>query len=176
MATVEVDEAQANAWKAAHNLLDNLMRDPNIRPYQEKLIKHKFPKAVITEDDPRVKELRQVQAEMRNFKNERETEKIQARLDAGFERLRERDYTPEGIEKIKKLMIERNIPDPEDAAMVFEARNPPQNQNASLYGPQDWGLGQPTDDEDLKLMWKDEDAWLNREIGKVFSERNKRED
>ena len=149
----EIDDGELKALRSAHALMDQLMRDPKTRPYQEKLIKAKFPNVTTSEDDPRVQQMRGLSKKVDGFLETQERKEIQNRLDAGFAKLRDKyDYTDEGIEKIKKIMVERKIPDPEDAAAVFQARNPPKQQEPSIYGDTAWNLGQSDDEADDKLL------------------------
>ena len=51
---------------------------------------------------------------------------LEAKQDAGFSKLRKQKYTDDGIAAIKKLMDEKGILDPLDAAAIFEKAHPPQ--------------------------------------------------
>ena len=178
MGIMQVDENEYRALKGAHNLLDSLMKDQKLRPYTEKLIKAKHPNVQTSEDNPIVSEFRSLQKEIRADKEERENERIQQKLDASFNKLRkEYNYTDEGIEKIKKIMVDESIPNPEAAAAYWEKRNPPKAQEPSIYEPDSWGLNRGGEsDENLKLLWSDEDAWANREIQRAFTDFRKNAD
>ena len=174
MAVVEIDEDRLKALTGAHNLMDQLMRDPKTRGYTEKLIKAKFPNVTTSEDDPRVKEMRALAGTVNKFIDDQQRDKIQGKLDATFERLRsEYKYTDEGIDKIKKIMVDESIANPEAAAAWWEKKNPPKPMEPAGYEPNNWDFNPNTDDEDLKMLWADDDRWLNREIGRTIADARK---
>ena len=58
------------------------------------------------------------------------------------------------------------------AAAFWEKQNPPKPAETSNFAPTAWGFGHKTEDKDLNLLFADEDAWADKEVRKVFSERN----
>ncbi len=72
--------------------------------------------------------------------------------------------------KVDDLMVEKEIPDIIVAADHWERQNPPKTQEPSIMAPSDWGFGKKTDDEDLKLLFSDEDAWAEKEARKAWAE------
>ena len=69
-------------------------------------------------------------------------------------------------------MVNRKIPSPIDAAAVWEKQNPPPPpERPSGYKSDSWNFGAPPGkDEELKLLYQDEDAWAEAETRKVFQE------
>ena len=125
--------------------------------------------------EPFVKEIEtKVEALSKDFKDfvkDFNGKKLDSKLEEGIKYLKnERDFTEEGIEKLKKLMVEKEIPDIVVAADHWERQNPPKPQEPSIMAPTDWGFGRKTEDSDLKLLFEDEDAWAEKEARKAWSE------
>src|SRR5262249_28041488 len=139
----------------------------------EALIKQIHP-TVVTEADrakPLIDAVRAVNTKVDQVTNYLRTKEIDGRLTEGFDVLRRNGYTDEGIEKIKQLMVKEKIANPAAAAAYWEKQNPPTPANeASMFGPTDWGFGQPSEDTDLKLLWSNEDKWAEKEAGRVLRE------
>jgi hypothetical protein len=170
---VELSDDQFAVLNGAHKLMDELMRNPETKHSAEALVKKIHPN-VVTEADrakPLIDAVRTVNAKVDKVTQYLQSQQIDSRLNEGFETLRKAGYTDEGIDKIKQLMVKEKIPNPEAAAAYWEKLNPPTPANeGSLFGPTDWGFGQPTDDADLKLLWSNEDKWAEKEAGRVLRE------
>ena len=172
MAIVEMDDKEVAALKAGYALLDSMMKNPKTKADTEKLIKTVKPDVVTSADvlAPATEEIKKLREDFEGFAKKAKEERQDADLKAGFDSLRKRGYQDEGVEAIQKLMIERNIPDIEAAAALFDRLNPPKSQAPSGFAGTEWGFGRQTDDPDLKLLFGDPDAWADKEIGKVLSE------
>jgi hypothetical protein len=168
----EISEDDLKVLKGSKVLLDKLLQGKTRRP-AEKLIKEVYPETVTTDDlvDPYVSEIKEVRKELSDFIKAQQGEKLDSRLNRDISHLKsERDYTDEGIEKLKKMMVEKEIPDIIVAADHFERQHPPKQQEPSLISPTDWGFGRKTEDADLNLLFNDEDAWAEKEATKVWNE------
>ena len=127
----------------------------------------------ITDDvvEPYMAEFNDFKKEVKDFIKDLKGNRLDDKLTKDIEYLtKERDFTPDGIEKLKKLMVEKEIPDIVVAADHWERINPPKAQPPSIMAPSDWGFGRKTDDADLKLLFEDEDAWAEKEAGKAWAE------
>ncbi len=173
----EISDENLRVLNGSKALLDKLLGSPKTRRQAEKLIKEHYPETVTSDDmaEPFVKEVSgkvdDLSKEFKEFRKSLEGSKLDDKLSRDIQTLRaERDFTDEGIEKLKKLMVEKEIPDIIVAADHWERQNPPKTQEPSIMAPSDWGFGKKTDDEDLKLLFSDEDAWAEKEARKAWSE------
>jgi len=169
----ELSDEELRVLQGSKKLLDKMLGSPKTKRATEKLIKEHFPETQITDDivEPVEKELQELRKDFKEFRDSLKGKELDSKLEKGVEYLKtERDFTDEGIEKLKKLMIEREIPSILDAAAVWEKRNPPKPQEPSIMAPTDWGFGRKTDDPDVKLLFEDEDAWAEKEARRAWAE------
>jgi hypothetical protein len=171
---VDISEEQLRILNGSKALLDRLLSGKT-RRRQEQLIKEHYPETQTTDDiaEPYTAEIKELKKSFEDFKAELKGNKLDDRLANEIDYLKTAaggNWTEDGIEKLKKLMIEREIPSIKDAAAVWDKRNPPQAQQPSTFQPSDWGIGRKTDDPDTKLLFEDEDAWADQEARKVWHE------
>lgn len=168
----EIDDNQLKLLNGSKALLDKLLSSPKTRRSTEKLIKEHYPETVISDDlaEPYLAEVKGLRKDFEDFRKDLQGNKLDERLANEIAELRDQDWTDDGIEKLKKLMIDREIPSIKDAAAVWEKRNPPKPQEPSIMAPTDWGFGRKTDDPDLKELFSDEDSWAEKEARKAWAE------
>jgi len=170
----DISDAELETLRKGKELLDSMLRSPKTKRGTERLIKQLHPETVITDDleAPLADEIKAIGKKMDDFLTAQKANSDDARLDAAFERLRsDGGFTDEGIEKIKKLMVERKIPDPLDAAKLWNVENPPPKpQEPSQFAGTSWGFGAQTNESDTKLLFEDEDAFAEQESRKFFQE------
>ena len=167
----EISDQELATLRAAHGMLDKMYRKD--RRGTQKLMKAAEPTVTIDEDvaQPYIDELGALRKEFKDFLDTQKNERIDARLNEEFGALRKDGWTDEGIEKLKKFQIDRNIPSPLDAAAVWDKVNPPPKpQLPSSFSPTSWNLGSAGDDADLKLLWDNEDRWAEIEAQKAWDE------
>lgn len=170
---VEMTNEEATSLRAARTLMDQMLKSPKTRREAEKLVKILHPDTTTTEDlaAPYLAEVREIAKEFRDFRKGVADEKLDSKLNQQLNELRTtRSYTEDGIEKIKKVMVEKSIPDAIAAADHWERQNPPTVNVESNFAPTDWGFGRKSDDADLNLLFSDEDAWAEREARRVWQE------
>jgi hypothetical protein len=173
----DISDENLKLLQGSKALLDKLLTGKT-RRQAERLIKEHFPDTVTLDDmaEPFVKSVEdkvdQIAKDFSEFKKDMVGRKLDDKLERDIQRLRdERDFTDEGIEKLKKLMVEKEIPDIIVAADHWERQNPPKPQEPSIMGPTDWGFGRDhSKDENLKLLFDDEDAWAEQEARRVWAE------
>jgi hypothetical protein len=173
MPLVEVDEDQLKALRAGYGLLDGLLKNPKTRVEQEKLLKTIKPDVQTQGDilEPVMNQMKDLEKKFGDYVDGVNNRAADDALNAAFSRLRkDHHYTEEGLEKIKQLMVERKIPDPDAAAALWERMNPVPAQPANGYLGTGWNFGQDNGDAELKLLFGDPDAWADQEIGKVLNE------
>lgn len=173
----EISDEQLRILNGSKALLDKLLSSPKTKRQVEKAIKEHYPETLTSEDvaEPYVKEFSEkvegLSKEFKEFVKDFKGKQLDDKLERDIQYLRaERDFTDDGIEKLKKLMVEKEIPDIVVAADHWERQNPPKVQETSILQPSDWGIGRKTEDPDLKLLFEDEDAWADKEARKAWSE------
>ena len=174
---VEISEQEAKILGGSKALLDKLLANPKTKRQAEALIKTVHPEAVTTDDivEPYVAEIKELKKEFQDYVKGQKGAALDSKLEKDISYLRnERDFTDDGIEKLKKLMVEKEIPDIVVAADHWERQNPPKPQEPSLISPTDWGFGRKTEDADLNLLFSDEDAWAEKEATRAWNEEAKK--
>lgn len=169
----EIDDAQLQTLQAAYTLLNGLYSSPKHGNTFKRLIKEAHPNASIPEIDaaaPYVERLESFEKKFDDYLTKQEERKQDDEFNTAIRRLRESGFTDDGIEAVKKLMVERKIPDPEAAAALFEKQNPAPVEPSTVTPPT-WDLSEPAgDEESAKLLMEDEDAWGDREAARVLQE------
>lgn len=184
MAKIEVEESDVAAAGRALALVNKLNANPKARRKLEAAIKEEFPE-VETEEDvvaraaaPHIESIKALEAKLTET-NKRLEDDIAARRLAGEERdtnaafdmLRQAGYQDDGIEKIKAIMVDRKIADPEAAAALFDRQNPPARQEAASWEPQHWDITpKGMDEQSMKNLFTDEDRWADNQVGHVLTE------
>jgi hypothetical protein len=182
MAEVVIDEAQLNAMQAASKLLEQLNSDPKTRKHLTAAIKHHYPNTRTEEDiaeeyaAPIREEVKASLSEVRDMlqrlheRDQRESEhRTLAQLDQSFNKLRSTyGYNDDGIDKIKSLMVDRSIPDPEAAAALYERLNPAPVETRSSWEPDGWNLREDAVATDVQGLFSDPDRWADKEVGKIL--------
>lgn len=169
----------------SHAMLLKLNGDPATRPLLEKAIKHHHPE-VTTEEEAGARILApQIEAftrdvatplmdELKAMREQRDAAAAAAtetQLTEAFTDIRRtRGYTDDGIEAIKKLMVDKSIADPYAAAARFAELNPPASQEAPGWTPSSWNIDQTVTDHDLKGLFANEDAWADNMAQKTLNE------
>lgn len=139
MPKIEVDEEVFLRNENLRKTVERVMADPESAVLVEQAIKRIDPNAKTPRLDARKTQTEPVDAlrkEMSEFiaaqnkdREERDAkanrDALQAKIDAGFAKLRQDGYNDEGIKKIEALMQEKGLLDPTDAAIIFERMHPP---------------------------------------------------
>ena len=129
----------------AHKLVDPNAITPALD--QEKIIQEPIEKALA-----RVGELEKKLSERdAELEKEKKLAGLNATVDKGFERLRQEGWQAEGIEGVKKVMEEKGILDPLDAAAIFEKQHPPPPP-ATPSGHGSWGFMEAVADGEKDLQ------------------------
>jgi hypothetical protein len=172
----EISDAEYRQLTAARTLLATMAQRPDTKRATERIIKHLIPQFTTSDEQqlPIIQEVARTSKRMDKLVQDQENDKIDASLKQSFQRLSDAGYTEDGIGEIKKLMIDRRIPDPEAAAALWDKRRTPSPQVPSALAPARWNFGgSPGDDKDLELLWKDEDAWADKEAIRAWNDPNR---
>ena len=182
MAETVIDDAYLAKLQAAEKLLEQLNSSPKSRKSLTAAIKEHYPQTR-TEDDiaeefaaPIREEVQASLSEVKGMlqklhdRDQRDQElRTLADLDTAFGRLRSTyGYNEDGIDKIKSLMVDRSIPDPEAAAAPYERLNPAPVDTRSSWEPDGWNLREDAVDTDVQGLFTDPDRWADKEVGKIL--------
>lgn len=169
MATVEVDELQLQQSNKLRQTVEGWLKHPKAKRKILEAQKIVDPKADIPElDEPdpieeikvaTSKEIADLKKQIEDDKVARERDgriaQLQTLKDAGIKKLRsEHRYDDIGIQAVEKIMEEKGILDPLDAAAIFERDHPPQVP-VSQSGSGGWNFGElpsGTEDADDKYV------------------------
>lgn len=170
MATIEIDDAELATLKGAYATLNGMYSKDKLGT--EKLVKKAFGDKIRTSEDdaaPLIEPYKQRLEAMEKWKDDLEKSQSTWVRNEGISSLKNQGYTEEGVEAIQKLMKDRKIDDPEVAAALFDKLNPPKPAIPNGLESNSWNFG-ASSDEDLKELFKNEDAWADREAIKTFQE------
>lgn len=181
----EVADADLAVLQNAYALLKEMQADPKAKRDFERAIKAVRPQ-VETEADvadriaaPYVEQIKALEDKITARFSEEDTRRA-ARAEAdqersvsdAFTRLSEQGYTEDGLDKIKALMIDRRIPDPEAAAALFDKQNPKPPSDTPSWEPNYWS-NDPNLAVNTKELFEDSERWADKEVGKVLHEMRK---
>lgn len=164
---IDPNEA-AQAWA----LLDSLLKNPETRTDALKLFKKWNPKASIPELDaaaPVEKKFEELSKKLDDFLTAQKDKEVDGQIIGKLDAVRSKHgLTDEGVEKLKKLMVDKSIADPEDAIHVFNASQPPAEPTMpSGYFPTSF-IDQS--DKSVEPWFQNEDAAADQEIMSILRE------
>jgi len=168
MPTVEIDEVQLQQNNRLRQTVETWMKNPKAKRKILEAQKLVDPKAEIPElDEPdpieavRTEAADRIAALEKKIADDAAARERDGRLtqlqmlkDTGIKTLRERRYTDDGIKAIEKIMEDKGILDPLDAAAIFDRDHPPQVP-IQQTGTGGWNFGElpnSTDDADDKYI------------------------
>jgi hypothetical protein len=185
---VEIDEQQLATLQAGMKLLQDLQGNPKTRGLFSKAVKQIHPDVQTPEDvaedigsqmlAPVKDDISKLSEQLSKIstsleeRDARETERQQLHeMESAFTRLRADGLQDEGVEAVKKLMVDRKIADPEAAYALFMRQNPaPVEVNAASWEPQHWDIRNNTVDVDIEGLWKNPDLWADKAVGRILAE------
>lgn len=140
MPMVEVDELALQQSNKLRQTVESWMKNPKSRRKileAQKLIDPKAEIPELDEPDPLETVKKETAAEIAALKKQIEDDKAARERDAklssyqtlreqGFKQLRSQRWTDDGIKAVEKIMEDKGILDPLDAAAIFERDHPPQ--------------------------------------------------
>jgi hypothetical protein len=181
---IEVEEVELETLRNGMKLLHAMSNNPAARVELQKAVKAVNPEFKTEEEQANelaAPHLAKVEALIKPISERFEKMDADAlaaadaaaktRLEDGFANIRSNSgATDEGIEATKKIMIERNIADPEAAWLLYLKNNPPpvQAPSASAYSPERWAITETEDD--LKEWFSNPDKKEDKEIAKILTE------
>jgi hypothetical protein len=160
LSDAEIAELQNNK-----SFVDRLMADPATRPLVLQAAKKMSPNTYIPEIDaakPLVDRIAKLESVIVGMHNKNQSDKNQATIAGARDRLRSEGWTTEGIGAVEKLMVERNIPDYDAAAALYEKMHPQTADVVPSYAGERWTL--PND----KNLMADPDGWGDTEMANAL--------
>lgn len=163
---VEIDEAEFVRLNGLNNFAHKILQDPEAGKLLEKAAKIVDPNVKTPRLDAAAQHLAPVKTvadEVAALRKQLEDDKaeaarnqtlnaLKAQRDSGISALRNQGWTDEGIKGVEKIMEEKGVLDPLDAAAIFEKHHPP--QNVAMPGSSGgWNFmdGMTADDSDADL-------------------------
>jgi hypothetical protein len=150
----------------AYKLLDDILKSPDTRHDALKLLKKHNPKVVIPELDaaaPYEARLAGIEKKLEDSLKALSDRDADGALASKFDQLRQRrGYTDEGVEKIKKIMLDHSVADPEIAANHFDASQAPADPALPVgYSPTQFV---DSGSKDLEPWFQNEDRAADAEV------------
>lgn len=173
----ELSDEEFAIYQGSKALMDELLKSPQTKRAQEKLIKQLHPNTVISEDHeaPLRGEIDELKKTVSDYITAQTNKAIDDKLGKDFDALRSEGFTDDGIEQVKRIMVDRQIRSPVDAAAVWRKLNPTPATVPSLDYSTGWGIGAAaaSKDEEQALLFKDDDAWLDRMVPRIVADAKK---
>ena len=169
MPMVEVDEVQLQQSHKLKQTVENWLKNPKAKRKileAQKLVDPKADIPELDEPDPiealraeSTKEIADLKKQIEDDKAKRDTDgriaQLQMLKDNGIKKLRaEHRYMDDAVKAVEKIMEEKGILDPLDAAAIYERDHPPQAP-IQQSGSGAWNFGDlpaSTDDADEKYV------------------------
>ena len=167
MAITEIDEVELLNLRRLQGVASKIMQDPKGRRLLEqaqKLVEPNAPTPTLDQDasihEPVNKALERVaELEKKLAEKDAENEKnaklanLAALQEKGFAELKQSGWQQEGLDGIKKMMEDKGILNPIDAAAIFEKQHPqPQPVTPSGHGAWDFMDNVQDGEKDLKSL------------------------
>ena len=184
---VELTDEEAEIAKRAVLLVKQLTDNPDAKAHLERGLKVLSPGIRTTEevhDAVRAPLMAQIE-ELKKRQDDRDAAEAEAatkrandealgRLEGGFARLRkDKGLTAEGEEKLKQIMQDKTIPDPEVAFAYFEQMNPKPTSEQSAWRPDSWDIERDAVIDTQKLFQNPE-QWGDDMVGQVLLEERRK--
>jgi len=169
----EISDQELALLSGSKKVLDKMLNNPKTKYQAEQLIKTNYPEAQTTVDRaaPFINRMNAIEQKLDKYMGDNANRDIDQRLNGEFDALRRQHYTEEGIESIKKLMVEKRISSPLDAAKIWQHDHPPTPIEPSVFQPDSWGFNSADGaDDDMKLLWANEDRWADKEAGRALAD------
>lgn len=185
---LEIDEDTWNQREQLFKVASTIYANPKARVLLEqaqKLVNPNAPTPAIDEMTARnepieatLAELADIKKQLQDERDNREREQKLASIkdmqNRGFAALRQQHFTNDGITAIEKIMEEKGILDPLDAAAIFEKHNPPAAV-ATPGGTGGWNFmeGLTDTDGDLKRLIEtkgESEPLLNKMVNETLNE------
>jgi len=168
---IAIDVTTNENYKILQGIFEKMMSPEAKADFEPVFKKHVNPNYVTDSErakphvDPLLKRLEAIDKKLEGLDND----KIDAEFAKKFARLKELyGVTDDGLETIKKFMVERRIADPEDAWFAWKGREPAAPSLPSGMQPSSWGFD-AQDNEDSKAIWSDGPDY-DKYLAKIWNE------
>ena len=168
----EISDADLAVYQRSLALLEKLNAKPEARRQLQNLVKQHVNNAVVTDDDVAAPFLKQIEDKIKplvEFQDDLKKRETEYQAGEQIRTLKDRGFTPEGIEKIKAYAKDHSIPNLADAADLYEYRQPAKPVEPTSITPAGWNFAK-SDTDDGKLLLSDEDEWADKKAAQVINE------
>lgn len=158
---VEITEEDLAYLQKAEGLMKKLHDNKATRPLFDKAVKA-HPELgknyVSAEDvaDPIVAPMKEQISKLEKRLQAKEDAEMDSHLNSTFKEVQQRyGYTDEGMGELKKMMVDKNIADPEVAAAYWEKKNPPKATESNGFASTAWKFEETADKDENSLdrLW-----------------------
>jgi|SRR5579883_2402352 len=172
----EISDEEFVANQRLRALLNDLYTDESVGVSFKELIKKKYPQARIPELDllkPQNERMDKIEKSIGEIKELFGKASTDYARERALSQVREQfGLTDEGMDRVRKVMEEKKISDPEIAAGYVVGTTKPEPAGQSNLGGS-WNFfsadGKEAQ-EDLAAMVNDPDAWFERQVPKIIGE------
>lgn len=172
---IPVDAQVFQNLQTVAGIMEKLMSPEAKSDFEPVFKKHVNPNYVTDKEraaphvNPLLERLEQLEKKLKG----NDDEKIDNQLAQKFRALKDNyGVTDDGIETVKKYMLEHRIADPEDAWFAYKGREPAAPIVPNGMQPASWGF-QDTSDDDSKAIWSDGPEFDNY-LARIWNESSKR--
>jgi hypothetical protein len=181
----EVADTELQQLRAAMSLFEQVWGDPTIGEQVRKRAKEIKPDIVIPDDHPVAKRalaeladtktaLETLRGEYQQDKAARQQERAEAKLRADLGTVQERfHFTDDAMAKTIEIMQERQLADPEAAALIYRESLPkaaPQSHSAKFFDGKADMFGTTRVDEQWRTLHENPDQFFADVVNEVFTE------
>ncbi len=164
----EISDAALAELQQAHSLLKALHSDSKIGFDFRKMVKQKFPNASIPELEVLGKTEEfgaNLEKKLDDFLKAQEKKELDGKVRDFDTRLKkiakDRGYTEEGEKKLLEIMATTGVQTPEDAVILFEARQPKDSAKPRQFSSRMQFIEkQGKDDADFDNLMNDPEQWM----------------
>jgi hypothetical protein len=173
--TVEVDEGEYGLLQKLKVLHDTLYSSADTGMELKQLIKKKFPSVSIPEIDvpaPHVARMSSLEKKLDTFIQKLSDDRDDQEFSRQLGEVRsEFSLTDDGMELVKRTMIDRKIADPWAAAAYVQHKTPTPAQPSGV-GASKWNFlsAEKDGDADMKELLDDPEGWLDKQIPIILNE------
>lgn len=186
----EIDDGEYQQLQALKQLHGSLYGSAEHGLAYKKLLKQFNPKLSIPEVDipapyeARIGQLEKAltegsagaQKEIREFLDRQKQIEEERDIEGSLSRLaKDNSLTEEGVEKVKKMMVDRKIADPEAAVALFLRQMPAKPARAAGFAPKPFGVemtmgDDKVSDESMKFLTENPERWFDQKAEEIWAE------
>jgi hypothetical protein len=181
----EVPDTELQQMRALNQLFDQIWNDPTHGETVRRLAKEKNPNIAIPDENPVAKKafaklaeteerLTGLQTAFDEYKTKGEQERATAQLRENLGKVQDKfHFTDDAMAKTIEIMQERQLADPEAAALIYRESLPraaPQSHSAKFFDGKADMFGTTKVDEQWRTLHENPDQFIADVVNEVFTE------